>query len=380
MQRVPHGAPMTERGGRLRGVLDLVAGRYPPFVFGLGVGSLLPVFHFHETTREALEPAFAYLVDNGYRTVTSDDVAALVRHGKHPGPRTVMLAFDDALASLWMVVGPLLAQYDLRAVAYAIPARISEASTTRPTITDGPVDAERLDVSDQPFVTWPELQALSASGRVDVQSHTYSHSMVFAGDTAVGVVDGTYRAVETVFSRPRLNDGPSLEFLQASQVGYPVFPRRSRMSDGRRYWPDADACAAVQAFVEAQGGETFLASPAAAGALAPRLAAVGGRWESETDQHAAVGVELERGRDVLQSRLGTPVRHICLPWGVSGRVTRDALARLGVETAFANRLPGRFAVSAGDEPYFLKRLHCRYIFALPGSGRRTFSLLAGERR
>lgn len=368
---------MTERGGRLRGVLDLVAGRYPPFVFGLGVGALLPVFHFHETTREALEPAFAYLVDNGYRTVTSDDVAALVRHGKHPGPKTVMLAFDDALASLWMVVGPLLAQYNLQAVAYAIPARIQEAAATRPTINDGPVDAERLDLSDEPFVTWPELQALSSSGRVDVQSHTYSHSMVFAGETAVGVVDQPFRAVETVFSRPRLNDGHALEFLQASQVGYPVFPRRSRMSDGRRFWPDAAACEAVRTFVEAQGGEAFLASPGAAEALAPRLAAVGGRWESDAEQQAAVEFELVQGRDLLQSRLGTPVRHICLPWGVSGNVTRQALERVGVSTAFANRLPGRFAVSAGDEPYFLKRLHCRYIFALPGRGRRTLSLLAG---
>lgn len=377
MQRVPDGAPLTERGGRLRGVLDLAAGRYPSFLFGAGVGRILPVFHFHETTPEALEPAFAYLVDNGYRTVTSDEVGALVRAGKHPGPRTVMLAFDDALASLWMVVGPLLARYDLRAVAYAIAARLEEAAVTRPTLDDGPVPADTIDYSDAPFVTWPELRALSASGRVDVQSHTYSHSMIFAGDRASGVVDAAFRDVETVFSRPRLNDGACLEFLEATRVGYPVFSRRSRMSDGRRYWPDPAACAAVESFVQAQGGAAFLARPDAAAALAPRLAAIGGRWESEAEQGAAIAFEIDAARQTLESRLGTPVRHICLPWGVSGSVTRGALERLGIVTAFANQWRGRFAVAAGDDPYFLKRLHGRHVFALPGRGRRAFTIFRG---
>jgi hypothetical protein len=378
MQRVPHGAPMTERGGRLRGVIDLVAGRYPPFLFGLGVGNILPVFHFHETTPDALEPAFSYLVENGYRAVTSDDAAALVRTGKHPGARTVMLAFDDALASLWMVVGPLLEKYDLRAVAYAIPARIADAAGPRPTMTDGPVQVEQIDASDTPFVTWPELRALSASGRVDVQSHTFSHSMVFAGGQALGVIGDGVQLIDSLFSRPRLNDGASPEFLSASRVGYPVFARRSRMSDGRRFWPDAAACERVEAFVREQGGTAFLARPGSTGVLAPKLAAIAGRWESESDQCDAVAFELDAGRQLLEHRLGTPIRHVCLPWGISGAVTRAALERLGMATAFANRLAGRFAVAAGDDPYFLKRLHCRHIFALPGRGRRTFVTLAGS--
>jgi hypothetical protein len=155
MPRVPTGAPFEERGGRLRGALDLIAGRYPRFVFGGGVGHLLPVFHFHEATPEALEPSFAYLVENGYRTVDSAAVAALARDGRHPGPRTVVLAFDDAWASLWLVVGPLLRKFSLRAVAYAIPARIADASSLRPTIDAGPVDAPAADRSPNPFVTWP---------------------------------------------------------------------------------------------------------------------------------------------------------------------------------------------------------------------------------
>ncbi len=35
------------------------------------VGPLVPVFHFHDERRAALEPAFAYLRENGYHTITA---------------------------------------------------------------------------------------------------------------------------------------------------------------------------------------------------------------------------------------------------------------------------------------------------------------------
>ena len=49
------GVPFEERGGKLRGVVDLAAGRYPSFLLGGPVGDLLPVFHFHDVTRADLE-------------------------------------------------------------------------------------------------------------------------------------------------------------------------------------------------------------------------------------------------------------------------------------------------------------------------------------
>lgn len=335
MQHVPIGAPFEERGGRVRGVLDLVAGRYPGFLFGLPVGRCLPVFHFHETTPAALEPAFRYLAENGYRAVVSDAAARIVRGGATPEPRTVMLAFDDAWASLWLVVGPLLKRYGLRAVTYAIPSRIADADRVRPTLEDGPVEAEAADRAEAPFVTWPELRALSASGLVDVQSHTWSHSMVFCASTPVGVVDAAY-ATEPFLNRPRANVADPPTFVSPAATGTPLYPRRSRMSDAPRWFPD------------------------------------GNRVETENEQRAAIEHELAKAREVLQARIGSAVEHVCLPWGVSGRVTEAALQRLGFATAFANQIRGRYVVAPGDHPYYLKRLNSRHIFALPGRGRRPF--------
>ena len=249
MRQAATGAPFDERGGRLRGVIDLAAGRYPAFLFGLPPGRILPVFHFHETTTEAFEPVCRYLVENGYHTVVSDEVSRFVRQGVWPGDRAVMLAFDDAWASLWLVVGPLLTQYDLRVVTYTIPGRMTDAATVRPTIEQGAVDAAAADGAEQPFVTWPELRALAASGRVDVQSHTWSHSMIFTGERVIGSVGSAF-ADEPRLNRPRIDahgaPGPPA-FLEADRIGYPLFMRRSRMSDGRRFFPDPDASARAEA-------------------------------------------------------------------------------------------------------------------------------------
>jgi Polysaccharide deacetylase len=375
MRRVPPGATVDERGGRIRGVVEFAAGHYPSFLFGLPVGDRLPVFHFHETTREQLEPALRYLVENGYRTIGSSELARFVREGRHPGPRSVMLTFDDAWASLWLVVGPLLHAFNLRAVTYAIPGRLRDADSVRPTMATGPVDAAAADRDAYPFVTWPELRALSDSGRIEVQSHTWSHAMVFTGDRAVGLVDPDF-AREPHLNRPRLTAADPPEFLTPDRLGFPIFPCRSRLSSGRRFYPDAAACARIETFVADHGGPALFARGDWRGSLGPLLADIAGRWEDAAERSAAIEHELAAARDTLEARLAVRVGHVCLPWGVTSQTTGAALARLGFSTAFANRWSGRLAVAHGDHPYALKRLHHRYIFALPGRGRRSFLALA----
>jgi len=345
----------------VRGLLDVIAGRYPRFVFGGRVGRVLPVFHFHETTRDRLEPRFAYLAENGYRTIVSEDVARFVRDGADVDPRAVMLAFDDAWASLWLVVGPLLRKYGLRAVTYAIPARIIDAPAVRPTIDEAAVDAEAADRARDPFATWPELKALADSGLVDVQSHTWSHSMIFTGDVVVGRVTAAF-AGEPILNRPRSDPpGGPLEFVTPDRTGYPLFQRRSRMSDGLRFFPDPVASAALES------------SSDRSDAMLPFAGALKGRWETPAERQRAIEEELVNGREALERRLGTRVRHLCLPWGVMGAIARRSVERTGFLTAFANRFSGRFAVAQGDDPYFLKRLSERYLTSLPGRGRRTFA-------
>ncbi len=368
--------PYGERGGRARGALDLLAGHYPAFTYGGGVGRLLAVFHFHETTPAILEPRLQYLSENGYRTVTSDAIAALVRDGVAPPPKSVVLAFDDAWSSVWTVAGPLLRRFGMRAIVYAIPARIRDAAGVRPTIDDGAPDPAALDASADPFVTWPELRRLHEDDTFDVQSHTRTHSMIFAAPSLVDFVSPAFRT-ESMLNRPRIDRNGTPRFLDPAALGAPLYVRRSCMSDALRFYPDDDEGARTVAHVAGHGGERFFDRPDWRAELRRVAGEPRGTCGDAGARDKTIEDELLGARDELEARLpGHRVDHICLPWGVAGHATRGLLERCGYRTAFANRFRGRFAVGAGDDPFALKRLSNRYIFALPGRGRRYVFLSA----
>jgi hypothetical protein len=346
--------PFSERGGTLRGGLDLISGRFPAFVLGGGVGTLLPVFHFHDVTTADLEPRLRHLAENGYRTVDADQIARYARGTLTVPPRAVALCFDDAWKSLWSVAAPLLRQYGLSAIAYAIPARMTDESQP-----------------DSPFVSWKELEALHASGVIDVQSHTSSHSRIFCAPEVIDFVRPDYATSTLLLNRPQLSPPPELEFLTPAALGAPIYPARSRMSDARRVLVSRDAHDRCVALVSQEGGRRFFSQSGWRARLhatvaSPATPAV----ESREEQARMLEQELAQSRAELNHRLKTQtVNHICLPWGVSSDYTAALLERVGYKSAFANRLRGVHAVRPGDDPYWLKRLPNRYIPYLPGRGR-----------
>jgi hypothetical protein len=345
--------PFSERGGKARGCLDLVSGRYPAFVFGGSVGAFLPVFHFHEVTRAELEPKLRHLAENGYRTLVSDEIAAYVRGDLKLPARSVGLCFDDAWKSLATVAAPLLQQYGLRAITYAIPARIMEHG------------------QGSSFVTWSDLSALHASGSIDVQSHTDTHSRIFASAEVEDFVQPGYETTP-LLNRPQLSAPPSLAFVTPADLGAPLYGMRSRMSDGRRALASPDVHEACVDLVSREGGAGFFTRPDWRNRLNAIVVSAGvPEFESAGDQARTIEEELARSRSILNERLNThSVAHICLPWGISGTLTEAALKRTGYRSAFANRLRGQHAVHAGDDAYWLKRLPNDYITRLPGRGRR----------
>jgi len=346
--------PFAERGGAARGILDLVTGCYPAFLFGGSIGDQLPVFHFHDVTREWLEPRLLYLSANGYRTIATDEIARLVIDGVRPGPRSVALTFDDAWESAWSVAFPLLKQYGLRAILFAIPGRVGDGH-------------ER-----SPFVTWPQLRELHESGVFDVQSHTRSHAMMFSDAEVVDFVTPAY-VREPLLNRPITSTNGRIETIGADALGTPLFQRRSRMSDGRRFFPDGEEAARCREHVRRNGGADFFNRPSWRRELEPFTAGARGRFESDDERADVIRKELADGRALLNEKLRTTsVKHVALPWGISGAVTRAAIEATGHELAFAERPWRRRAVRAGDHRFQLMRLSSRFLTCLPGRNRQWF--------
>jgi hypothetical protein len=366
--------PFAERGGAVRGLLDLATGCYPAFLFGGSVGAL-PVFHFHEVTRGWLEPRLNYLVDNGYRTVACDEIARLVISGVHPGPQAVALTFDDAWASAWTVAMPLLLRLKLRATLFAIPARIADAAAPRATIEDvgrwAAANVNDIPGHVSPFATWPELRAMHESGVFDIQSHTRSHAKVFCDSAITGFVTPEFER-ESYLDRPLVSTNGSLQVVEPDALGTPLYARRSRMSDARRFLPDPSTAERCRQHVERNGGARFFERPAWRTEL-EGLAQGNGRFEGDDERAAEILDEINQGRAMLNERLGAAtVHHIALPWGIAGDVTRRALPDTGHLTAFAERPLRRRGVRAGDDRYGLMRLNGKFLTCLPGRGRQWF--------
>lgn len=348
--------PFAERGGRLRGVLDLATGCYPAFLFGGSIGDLLPAFHFHDVTREWLEPRLQFLVENGYRTVDCDQIARVVIDRKPPEPRSVALTFDDAWESVASVALPLLTQYGLRAILFAIPARIGDAP------------------GDTPFVTWAQLREIHESGVFDVQSHTRSHAMIFGGDEIVDFVRPGFEQ-EPLLNRPITAMNGRVATVGPDALGTPLYIRRSRMSDARRFVARESVADRCRQHVASHGGAAFFTRPAWQRELMAVASEAGARGAFEADdaRGAAIRDELASGRALLNEKLGTnTVKHVALPWGVSGALTRRELEATGHVTAFAERPLLRRAIRAGDDRYQLMRLSGRFLTCLPGRGRQWF--------
>ncbi len=364
--------PFAERGGKLRGVLDLATGTYPAFLFGGAVGRQLPVFHIHEVTLATLAPLLRHVAENGYQTVTADEISSFVRTGRLPRDRAIALTFDDARASVWTVAAPLLRRHRLHGITFAIPARVIDAPLVRPTLDDGASDAGSEDESAVPFATWPELKALQASGVLEVQSHTLTHAAIFCAPEPVGFVTPAFAAGPRL-NRPLLSTDGAPRFLEPGQLGAPLYPWRSRMSDGPRFLVAPGVVERLTAHVASLGGPAFFDRPGWDAELRAQLPTVQGAFETPDARAREIERELREAREALDARLGRgAATHIALPWGVSGRTTRRLLEGAGYDTAFAERIFHPKRIRHGDDPYWLMRLNGKFIPCLPGRNRRTF--------
>ena len=361
--------PFSERNTPWRGGLDLVTGCYPAFLFGGSLGRWLPVFHFHEATVAGLEPYLQYRVENGYRTVTSEAIAAYVRKGIHPGSKSVALCFDDAWASLWTVAAPLLRKHGLQAITYVSPARNPDGECLRPTIESPEGAPADVDSSDAPFASWLELRTLHKVGVIDIQAHTLGHTMIYSDSVIGGFVTPGFLRHPHLY--PLVDTGTGERYLTPADLGAPLYTQRSRYSDALRY-DNPDAFAACVRQVRENGGAAFFVRPDWAASLRKLAESFAGRQETLSQRDTAIFDDLSSARWQLNIQLNTDtVRHMCFPWAIASKPGEIAAEKAGYVTAFGDRLFGRRAVRAGDPPYRLMRLKHQHIYCLPGKGRRT---------
>lgn len=112
------------------------------------------------------EEDLKYIVQNGYTTVTVDDIVNFVYSNKALPSKCIMLTFDDGYYNNYYYAYPLLKKYGCRAVISPI------ASVTEQFTSTGEISAS------YGYLNIDNIKEMVNSGCVEIQNHSYDmHSL-----------------------------------------------------------------------------------------------------------------------------------------------------------------------------------------------------------
>jgi len=341
----------------------LVKGRLPD-------GPAVPVMMYHAVTAERLDAELSYLQSNGYETISAETLAAWLRgEGRSLPPRPIALTFDDGHASLYSVAYGLLNKYGMQATAFVCPWWVEQASRRRRGEADAGIPVAH--------VTWDELREMSASGGIDVESHTYDHHRVWIDSEVIGFVtpDGEWPGV-------RWDDERAPSGYPRPPLGWPILRYGPRFGPRPAFIPDVQAVGACVRHVADNGGADFFSRRDWREGLLDLLGGVRGhapgRFETAVEQREAMSNDLQATREAIERELGKPIRHLCFPWNEAGELAVGMAIECGYHSIFRGTLDGRDVNVPGGDPMHILRINAgssseRYTMSLPGRGRRGVS-------
>jgi Polysaccharide deacetylase len=341
-----------------RGFAAAYRGMYPNFVFGGELeAAIAPVFYYHSVPRHTFEEHLRYLNRNGYRTLSGDEIYEDLARAARNDERRVALTFDDGLEQLYTVVYPLLQEFGCTAIAYIVPAAIG---------TPG-------------FLTWEQVREMHASGRVDFQSHSMTHSAIFTSPEIVNFFHPGFAHFppwDVPVTSYRTDD---VETPQVPPYGAPIYGWSSRLSDLRRYVPDGRVHALSVSFVAANGGARFFRRRGWHRRLRTLVGDftrghdAKGLYETDDAMEKSVQEEIELSRDAIEEQLpGKRVRHFAFPWHQSGAIARHALLNAGYQTVAGGLSLDHRPKALGRRGFEVARVSGDFVPTLPGRGRRRF--------
>ncbi len=175
-------------------------------------GIPLPVLMYHSVFSgrhsdyvvppEVLESDFAYLSDHGYQAVLVSDLVEYVYNGKPLPEKPVMITFDDGYYNNLEQCLPLLEKYDMCAVISVVGSYI---------VNQAEQDSH---ITAYSYLTFPEIQTLLESGRIEIGNHTYDlHSHTHRQGCGILPEES-----ETAYRELLRSDLEQLQSLLASQV------------------------------------------------------------------------------------------------------------------------------------------------------------------
>ena len=332
-------------------------------------------FHISEPV-ELFEEKIAALNQAGYHFLFWDD---LFEHmaGRSKVPRkSVMLTFDDGYLDNWVYVFPILKKYGAKGTIFVNPEFVDPAPVPRPTSDDvqaGKISADRLRIIG--FLSWAEMQAMEASGLVDIQSHAFTHTWYFAGPK----VKDFHRPGDKHYPWLAWNLWPERKpfYMTEDQSGFvspgtPIYEHEVSLTC-RMYFPPKSVSIGVVDFVSENGGLDFFFVNGWKEKLRAHHARLmkryenEARYETECEYKSRVMWELQESKRLIEENLGKCVKYICWPGGGYNEAVLTLAREAGYRAwTLSSRDQTNFRNIPGANPEQIKRVGSFSRYRVPG--------------
>jgi hypothetical protein len=106
---------------------------------------------------------------------------------RNPVNNALVITFDDGFLDNWSWAFPLLKKYGFKATIFVCPEFVDLKNGVRPNLEDLEQGRGSLeDITRGGYLSWEEMKRMEASGLVDIQAHTMTHTKYFVSDKLVG--------------------------------------------------------------------------------------------------------------------------------------------------------------------------------------------------
>lgn len=313
----------------------------------------VPVFMFHRVLPEPFKAQIRFLQENGYRTLSLTDFIRFLEGTFRPEAPSVLLTFDDGDQSWYDTAHPLLRDAGMKAAGFLVTRFIQDAA------------------GSGPWLSWPQVLEMEASGVFEFASHTHSHDRVFVSDRLIGFMHPGFD------KNPLHLDTPWYQNPDGSRAeippGAPVYAHTARTNTGRVFMDCPEIRTQCADWVQQQGGNEFFADPQWRKALREHHRSLcrgrtPGIYSEPAQAMEWLVDDLKTARKILDTKLGRCPDSLCFPWGDGSGFAVEAARTAGHRQCFwvcTRRSLNR----SGDDPLYIPRMKDDYLQRLPGDSR-----------
>lgn len=170
---------------------------------------LIPVLCYHDVIAEEsdndmlmlaerFEEEIKYLHDNGYTSITMDQLYDYLENNKEVPKKSVVITFDDGYIGNYTYAYPILKKYNMHATIFAIPSMLQNPT----------------------YLNEDQLRELS-DNNIEIQSHTFNHEHLST-------------LTEEEQFKTLKESKESLEKILGKEVNYIAYPYGESNADSRK--------------------------------------------------------------------------------------------------------------------------------------------------